>query len=67
MAYVARGAMDYIQINYIQDLQTWDVTAGIVIIREAGGTVMKTKYKKIRMTKRILCKYYTYLFPRYKL
>ncbi|XP_050458673.1 uncharacterized protein LOC126855247 isoform X2 [Cataglyphis hispanica] len=40
MAYVARGAIDCVQID---GLQSWDVAAGIVIVREAGGTVMETK------------------------
>ncbi|KAL6429550.1 hypothetical protein ACFW04_007478 [Cataglyphis niger] len=40
MAYVARGAIDCVQID---GLQCWDIVAGIVIVREAGGTVMETK------------------------
>lgn len=52
MAYVARGAIDCVQID---GLQSWDIAAGIVIVREAGGTVMETKSKKIRMNKQILC------------
>jgi myo-inositol-1(or 4)-monophosphatase len=36
MAYVAAGRAD---IYWERDLQTWDIAAGIVIIREAGGFV----------------------------
>lgn len=40
MAYVARGAIDCFQLDAIFP---WDVAAGIVIVREAGGTVQETK------------------------
>jgi len=40
MAYVARGVVDCFHIDY---LKPWDVAAGTLIIREAGGTVIDTK------------------------
>ena len=40
LAYVARGALDAFQMD---GLQAWDVAAGVLIIREAGGTVINTK------------------------
>lgn len=40
MAYVARVAVDCIQVD---GLQAWDMAVGIVIVREAGGTIMETK------------------------
>lgn len=40
MAYLAKGALDCLQID---GLQPWDVAAGVLIIREAGGTVVDTK------------------------
>ncbi|XP_072760983.1 inositol monophosphatase 1-like [Anoplolepis gracilipes] len=40
MAYVARGAAHCIHIDY---LQSWDIAAGLVIISEAGGTIIETK------------------------
>lgn len=42
MAYLAKGALDCLQID---GLQPWDVAAGVLIIREAGGTVVDTKGK----------------------
>lgn len=36
LAYVARGAIDGYQID---DLKPWDVAAGALLIREAGGSV----------------------------
>lgn len=59
MAYVARGAVDCMHIDC---LQAWDVAAGIVIVREAGGTVMETKGKK--NPRRVSCVYYTHFLPR---
>ncbi|KAF3424164.1 hypothetical protein E2986_07152 [Frieseomelitta varia] len=40
LAYVARGAVDCFQMD---PLQSWDVAAGVLIVREAGGTVIDTK------------------------
>lgn len=40
MAYIARGIVDCFQQEY---LQPWDVAAGTVIIREAGGSVVNMK------------------------
>ncbi|XP_076223067.1 inositol monophosphatase 2-like [Nomia melanderi] len=40
LAYVAKGALDCFQMDV---LQPWDVAAGVLIIREAGGTVINTK------------------------
>lgn len=40
LAYVARGAVDCLQMD---PLQSWDVAAGVLIVREAGGTVIATK------------------------
>lgn len=40
LAYVARGAIDCFQMDH---LQPWDVAAGVLIICEAGGTVIDTK------------------------
>ncbi|XP_011630544.1 inositol monophosphatase 2-like [Pogonomyrmex barbatus] len=40
MAYVARGALDSFHLD---DLKPWDVAAGTLIIREAGGIVIDTK------------------------
>lgn len=40
LAYVARGAVDCLQMD---PLQSWDVAAGVLIVREAGGTVIASK------------------------
>ncbi|XP_012536424.1 inositol-phosphate phosphatase [Monomorium pharaonis] len=40
LAYVARGAVDCFHFD---GLQPWDVAAGTLIIREAGGVVIDTK------------------------
>ncbi|KAG8034495.1 hypothetical protein G9C98_007571 [Cotesia typhae] len=40
LAYVAKGTMDGFQIDH---LKPWDVAAGILLVREAGGTVIDTK------------------------
>ncbi|XP_067211466.1 inositol monophosphatase 1-like isoform X2 [Linepithema humile] len=40
MAYVARGAVDCFHMD---GLKVWDVAAGTLIVREAGGTVIDTK------------------------
>lgn len=42
MAYVARGALDCFHMD---GLKVWDIAAGTLIIREAGGTVIDTKGK----------------------
>lgn len=39
LAYVARGCIDGYQL---EDLYPWDVAAGALLIREAGGVVYKT-------------------------
>lgn len=39
LAYVAKGCIDGYQID---DLKPWDVAAGALLIREAGGVVYKT-------------------------
>lgn len=39
LAYVAKGCFDGHQID---DLKPWDVAAGALLIREAGGVVYKT-------------------------
>lgn len=39
LAYVARGAIDGYQLD---DLKPWDVAAGALLIREAGGAVYST-------------------------
>lgn len=39
MAYVARGSID---CYHIEDLYPWDVAAGALLIREAGGKIYKT-------------------------
>lgn len=40
LAYVAKGTIDGFQID---NLKPWDVAAGILLVREAGGTVIDTK------------------------
>ncbi|KAG7198888.1 hypothetical protein KM043_015711 [Ampulex compressa] len=40
MAYVAKGAIDCFHMDF---LQPWDVAAGTLIVREAGGAVIDTK------------------------
>ena len=52
MAYVARGAADCFHMD---DLKAWDIAAGTLIVREAGGTVIDTK----GMIKDRLYKYFT--------
>lgn len=47
LAYVARGALDCFQMDM---LQPWDIAAGVLIIREAGGTVIDTKGTIITFT-----------------
>lgn len=39
LAYVAKGCIDGYQVD---DLKPWDVAAGALLIREAGGVVYKT-------------------------
>ncbi|XP_011697296.1 PREDICTED: inositol monophosphatase 2-like isoform X1 [Wasmannia auropunctata] len=41
LAYIARGATDCLHIDNI--LKPWDVAAGTLIVREAGGIVINTK------------------------
>lgn len=38
LSFVARGTLDGYQIN---ELYAWDIAAGILLIREAGGYVCK--------------------------
>ncbi|XP_015435719.1 PREDICTED: inositol monophosphatase 2-like [Dufourea novaeangliae] len=40
LAYVAKGALDCMQVD---NLQPWDIAAGVLIVREAGGTILDTK------------------------
>ncbi|XP_066585026.1 uncharacterized protein [Prorops nasuta] len=40
MAYIARGVIDCFQMD---TLQPWDIAAGMLIIREAGGVVVNSK------------------------
>lgn len=40
MAYVAKGALDCFQMD---NLKAWDVAAGILLVCEAGGSIMDTK------------------------
>lgn len=39
LAYVAKGCIDGYQVD---DLKPWDVAAGALLIREAGGVIYKT-------------------------
>jgi myo-inositol-1(or 4)-monophosphatase len=39
LCYVARGTIDAYQVD---DLKPWDIAAGALILREAGGVVMDT-------------------------
>lgn len=48
LAYVAKGALDCLQMD---NLRSWDVAAGVLIIREAGGTVIDTKEEKYNLMK----------------
>ena len=44
MAYVGAGRLD----GYFQnDLHTWDIAAGIIIVKEAGGTVNNLNLSQI--------------------
>ncbi|CAD1479279.1 unnamed protein product, partial [Heterotrigona itama] len=48
LAYVARGAVDCLQMD---PLQSWDIAAGVLIVREAGGTVIATKEDEYNVMK----------------
>ncbi|XP_076750203.1 uncharacterized protein LOC143423037 [Xylocopa sonorina] len=48
LAYVAKGALDCFQMD---NLRSWDVAAGVLIIREAGGTVIDTKEEAYNLMK----------------
>nr|XP_033201481.1 inositol monophosphatase 3-like isoform X1 [Bombus vancouverensis nearcticus] len=48
LAYVAKGAIDCFQMDH---LQPWDVAAGVLIICEAGGTVIDTKDEEYNVMK----------------
>lgn len=39
LAYVARGSID---CYHLEDLYPWDVAAGALLIREAGGQIYKS-------------------------
>lgn len=39
LAYVAQGVLD---AYHIDDLKPWDIAAGALLIREAGGVVINT-------------------------
>ena len=44
LAYVAAGKLD----GFIKDLNLWDIAAGMIIIREAGGIINPIDIKKIK-------------------
>lgn len=46
LAFVAKGALDCVQMD---NLQPWDVAAAVLIIREAGGTVIDSKGMLIKL------------------
>lgn len=48
LAFVARGALDCF---YMEKLQPWDVAAGVLIIREAGGSVIDSKGVLMKRTR----------------
>ncbi|CAL7949373.1 unnamed protein product [Xylocopa violacea] len=48
LAYLAKGAVDCLQMD---NLCAWDVAAGVLIVREAGGTVIDTKEEKYNLMK----------------
>lgn len=43
LCYVAMGGLDAYYANY---LNSWDIAAGVLILKEAGGTVLSTKGEK---------------------
>ncbi|CAK9813469.1 Inositol monophosphatase 3 [Anthophora plagiata] len=43
LAYVAKGALDSLHMDH---LQPWDVAAGVLIVREAGGAVLDAKEER---------------------
>ena len=45
LAYVAAGKLDGF---YQKDLNLWDIAAGMIIIREAGGIINPIDIKKIK-------------------
>jgi fructose-1,6-bisphosphatase/inositol monophosphatase family enzyme len=48
MAYVAAGRYDgYFQNN----LNLWDIAAGIILVKEAGGILMKLIFQLIKISK----------------
>lgn len=49
LAFVAKGALDCVQMD---SLQPWDVAAAVLIIREAGGTVIDIKGTLIKLTRK---------------
>lgn len=53
LAYVARGSID---CYHIEDLYPWDVAAGALLIREAGGKIFKSNGAPYEiMDPRIVC------------
>ena len=48
MAYVASGRLDGF---YQKQLNIWDIAAGLIIIREAGGIISPIDIKKIKNSK----------------
>lgn len=53
LAYVARGSID---CYHIEDLYPWDVAAGALLIREAGGKVYKSDGQNYEiMDPKIVC------------
>lgn len=49
LAFVAKGALDCL---YMDSLQPWDIAAAVLIIREAGGTVIDIKGTLIKLRER---------------
>ncbi|XP_012275412.1 inositol-phosphate phosphatase [Orussus abietinus] len=48
LAYIARGIADMFTMDF---LKPWDVAAGVLLVREAGGTVIDTKGKQHNLMK----------------
>lgn len=48
LAYVAKGTLDTYQVDY---LKPWDVAAGVLLVREAGGVVHNTNGSEFNVMK----------------
>lgn len=59
LCYVAMGAIDVCMSN---SLKCWDIAAGILIIKEAGGLILDSngKIHKVNMSTKYFCTTYTY-------